>query len=253
MESLSLGGNMQTKNITIPLNKSEIVSGVIAAPENHRAGEGTGVIIAHGAGNDMDHALIVTISNGLAEAGFITMRFNFPYKEKGRKAPDSQEKLILTWQSVYNFLKTDAKFKTDKVVAAGKSMGGRVASQMIADGQMDVDRLVFLVYPLHAPGKKDKLRDAHLYLINSPMLFFAGTRDPLCDLALLKGVLDKLPSPWRLETIEGGDHSFVAPKSVKTTQEEIYGQILKKTIDWLSTKKGSIDEHNSTKSPQFFI
>ena len=132
-------------------------------------------------------------------------------------------------------------------------MGGRVASQMIADGQMDVDRLVFLVYPLHAPGKKDKLRDAHLYLINSPMLFFAGTRDPLCDLALLKGVLDKLPSPWRLETIEGGDHSFVAPKSVKTTQEEIYGQILKKTIDWLSTKKGSIDEHNSTKSPQFFI
>ena len=225
---------MKTKNITISLSNSENVSGVIAAPENYRAGEGTGVIIAHGAGNDMDHALIVTLSNGLAEAGFITLRFNFPYKEKGRKAPDSQEKLILTWQSVYNFLKTDTEFKTDKIVAAGKSMGGRVASQMVADGQMDADRLVFLGYPLHAPGRKDKLRDAHLYRINIPILFFAGTRDPLCDLALLKGVLEKLPSPWSLETIEGGDHSFVLPKSAKTTQEEIYGQILEKMINWLS-------------------
>ena len=234
MGSLSTGGDMKTKNITISLSNSENVSGVIAAPENHRAGEGTGVIIAHGAGNDMDHALIVTLSNGLAEAGFITLRFNFPYKEKGRKAPDSQEKLILTWQSVYNFLKTDTEFKTDKIVAAGKSMGGRVASQMVADGQMDADRLVFLGYPLHAPGRKDKLRDAHLYRINIPILFFAGTRDPLCDLALLKGVLEKLPSPWSLETIEGGDHSFVLPKSAKTTQEEIYGQILEKMINWLS-------------------
>ena len=224
---------MIAHRITIAVNNKEIVSGVIAAPENHRVGKGTGVIIAHGAGNDMDHALIVTLSNGLAGAGFVTLRFNFPYKEKGRRAPDPQEKLILTWQSVYNFLKTDAEFRTDKIVAAGKSMGGRVASQMVADGQMAVNRLVFLGYPLHAPGKKDKLRDAHLYRISIPMLFFAGTRDPLCDLALLKGVLEKLPSPWSLETIEGGDHSFVTPKSANTTQEEIYGQILKKTINWL--------------------
>ena len=233
MKSLNLGGNMQTNNITIPLSKGETVSGVIAAPDNHRPGKGTGVIIAHGAGNDMDHALIVAISKGLAEAGFVTLRFNFPYKEKGRKAPDSQKKLILTWQCVYNFLKTDEKFKTDKIVAAGKSMGGRVASQMIADGQMDADRLVFLGYPLHAPGKKDKLRDAHLYRISIPMLFFAGTRDPLCDLGLLKGVLEKLPSPRYLETVDGGDHSFVTPKSAKTSREEIYGQILEKTLDWL--------------------
>jgi len=74
MGSLRLSGDMKTKNITIPLNKSEIVSGVIAAPEKHRAGEGTGVIIAHGAGNDMDHALIVTISNGFAEAGAVEIR-----------------------------------------------------------------------------------------------------------------------------------------------------------------------------------
>jgi predicted alpha/beta-hydrolase family hydrolase len=225
---------MNIQRIAIPVNEEEAVSGVLSAPAAHIPGKGAGVIMAHGAGNDMDHPLMVTLADGLAEAGFVTLRFNFIYKEKGRRAPDSQAKLVLTWQSVYQYFKTDPNFRTDKIVAAGKSMGGRVASQMVADGQLNADRLVFLGYPLHAPGKKDKLRDAHLYRIAIPMLFFSGTRDPLCDLSLLKGVLKKLPANCSLETIEGGDHSFVPPKSSKTSQEKTYSEILKKTTEWLN-------------------
>lgn len=224
---------MISKKISIPVQDNESVSGIISIPPAYRAGEGTGIIIAHGANNDMESPLIVSFSKGLAAMGYLTLRFNFLYREKGRKSPDSQKKLILTWQSVYRFLKEDSKYRPDKIVAAGKSMGGRVASQMVADGLLPVDSLIFLGYPLHAPGKKDKIRDAHLYPIKIPMLFFAGTRDPLCDIQLLKNVLARLGPAADLETVEGGNHSFNLRKSDEKTQQEVYDGIVKKTIDWL--------------------
>jgi hypothetical protein len=113
-------------------------------------------------------------------------------------------------------------------------MGGRVASQMAADGLLPVAALVFLGYPLHPPGKKEQLRDAHLYRIAAPMLFFAGTRDALCDTDLLKNVLSRLSAPWELETIAGGDHSFDLPKSSGVAAEDVYEKIMKKTDRWLS-------------------
>ena len=108
---------------------------------------------------------------------------------------------------------TIQKFPVNRIIAVGKSMGGRVASQMVAEGLMDVAGLIFLGYPLHAPGKKDQLRDAHLYRIRVPMLFFAGSKDPLCNMDKLNTVLDNLPSYHDLEIIEGGNHSFNLPKS----------------------------------------
>jgi predicted alpha/beta-hydrolase family hydrolase len=113
-------------------------------------------------------------------------------------------------------------------------MGGRIASQMAADGSISAKALVFLGYPLHPPGRKEQLRDAHLYRINIPMPFFAGTRDTLCDLELLKPVVSRLKAPVDLEVVEGGDHSFVLPKSFKLSEEEIYDRILKRTITWLT-------------------
>jgi hypothetical protein len=105
---------------------------------------------------------------------------------------------------------------------------------MVADELLPVKKLVFLGYPLHAPGKKDQLRDAHLYKIAIPMLFFAGTRDALCDLNALTAVLERLRTAWDLEVIEGGDHSFRVPKASPAPQEEIYAQILRKAIKWLA-------------------
>jgi predicted alpha/beta-hydrolase family hydrolase len=226
---------MRTLKVTIPIADDEKVSGVVAVPADFQKGKTIGVILAHGAANDMENPLIVFLSNGLAESGYLTLRFNFPYKEKGRKAPDSQKKLVHTWKQVFRFLIDNPKFGTQKIVAAGKSMGGRVASQMAADGELPADCLIFLGYPLHPPGKKDQLRDAHLYELRVPLLFFAGTRDTFCDLDLLRMVLGRMKSNWDLEVIDGGDHSLGLLKSANMTQHEVYAHVLRTMIDWVKT------------------
>ena len=144
---------MESKKIKIKVD-DEVVSAVVSAPETLNTNSKTGLIFAHGAGNDMNHPLLVSVSEGLAEHGFITLRFNFPYKEKEKKRPDSQGKLIQTWLCAYSFLQTGDTYKTEKTIAVGKSMGGRVASQMVAQGLMAVDGLIFLGYPLHALGEE---------------------------------------------------------------------------------------------------
>ena len=110
-----------------------------------------------------------------------------------------------------------------------------MASQMVAEGLLPVGRLIFLGYPLHPPGKKEKLRDAHFRNIRIPMLFFAGSRDSLCDLALLKKVLGQVSAPWDLEVIEGGDHSFRLSKAASISQKEVHKRILEGTVRWLET------------------
>ena len=127
----------------------------------------------------------------------------------------------------------------DRVVAAGKSMGGRIASHMDAADQMAVEAMIFLGYPLHAPGRTDKLRDSHIYKIKKRMLFFAGTRDPLCNIEKLREVLQRLPGLHDLEIVNDGDHSFKLPKSSSRPAELVYQQIIKKCLQWLDriTKK----------------
>ncbi len=224
---------MKTIRVAIPLKTGEQVSGVVSEPDGFEAGKTPGIVFAHGAANDMDNPLIVFLSQALCETGYLTLRFNFLYKEKGKASPDSQATLVGTWQSVCRFLKVDKRFQTHDIIAAGKSMGGRVASQMAAEGILPARCLVFLGYPLHAPGKRNRLRDDHFHRIKLPMLFIAGTRDPFADLALLKIVLGRLNSPWELEIIDGGDHSLTLPKTAETTQRKVYERISEKMISWL--------------------
>ncbi|MGW8220648.1 MAG: alpha/beta hydrolase family protein [Syntrophobacteria bacterium] len=224
---------MNTETIRIPAMDGEQVLAVLSVPESNRAPGSVGVILAHGAGNDMHHPLLVSLSQGLVKAGYLTLRFNFLYREKKRKRPDRQNILEKTWASVYQFLRDHPRYKPETIVAAGKSMGGRVAAQMVAEGLLPASHLIFLGYPLHPPGKKEKPRDSHFDQIETPMLFFAGTRDSLCDLAALNRVLERLSASWELQIIEGGDHSFRLPKSAGRSQEEVYEQILRKTLKWL--------------------
>ena len=227
---------MNTEKLRIPIRDEEQVSAVLSLPENDFPAGQVGVILAHGAGNDMNHPLLVSLSQGLTTAGYLTLRFNFLYREKGRKRPDGQNILEKTWLSVFQFLQDHPRYRPEKILAAGKSMGGRVAAQMVAEGLLPVTRLIFLGYPLHPPGKKEKLRDSHFDQIETPMLFFAGTRDSLCDLAALNKVLERLSSSWELQIIEDGDHSFRVPKSAGRSQEEVYEQILQKTLAWLEAE-----------------
>lgn len=222
---------MRSEHIEIPIAEGEQVSGVLSIPDSDEMD--TGVILAHGAGKDMNHPMLIFLAEELANSGYLCLRFNFLYTEKGKKSPDTKDILYKAWKGAYRALAEHGKYRPKHFLAAGKSLGGRIASQMVAEKELPVDGLIFLGYPLHAPGRTDKLRDSHLYEIPVPMLFFSGTRDQLCDLQLLRQVLSKMIAPWELEVIEGGDHSFQVPKSYAIDPTEIYEQITCRIIEWL--------------------
>lgn len=224
---------MISENRSIDLDGRDRVSAVLSGPDLASESREIGLIFAHGAGNDMHNPLIVAVSEGLAAEGFTTLRFNFPYKEKGKKSPDSQTRLIHTWQRAWQTMQGNDRFPVRQIIAVGKSMGGRVASQMVAEDRMQAAALIFLGYPLHAPGRKERLRDAHLYRIEVPMLFFAGTRDPLCNLDKLKSVSKRLHCPHDLEIIDGGNHSLALSKSAVRTPTDVTNQITAKCLTWI--------------------
>ncbi len=163
------------------------------------------LVVAHGAGAGMDHPFLVGFCRAMGEAGVATLRFNFAYIERGRRSPDPERVLRETWLAAFE----DATGRAGKrpVLAGGKSLGGRIASMCVADG-MPAAGLVFLGYPLHPPGKTDRLRAEHLGRIGVPMLFLQGTRDPFANPDLLAGVLAGIGDRATLVPIEGGDHSF---------------------------------------------
>ena len=164
------------------------------------------VAVAPGAGSGFDAPFLVGFCDRLAELKVATLRFNFLYREQGRRSPDREAVLRSTWLSAF----TEARRRSRRgvpVLAGGKSMGGRYASMCTADG-MPADGLVFLGYPLHPPKDPDRIRDAHLYGIRVPMLFLQGTRDPFARTERLEPVLHKLGSSAVYVPTEGGDHSF---------------------------------------------
>ena len=225
---------LKNTKTTITVDSKNFVSGFIHLPEQSISGKKKGVILAHGAGNDMNNPLIVALADGLARRGFFAFRFNFPYKEKGKRAPDARELLEATWMAAFAHVRKTFDHEQTDIFLGGKSMGGRIVSHLVAEGSLSAAGLVFYGYPLHPPGNTDKLRDAHLYRIRIPMLFFAGTRDPLCRLEKLEPVLSRLQAPFELEIVEGGDHSFRVLKSLGLIPTQVFERLIDKTARWIS-------------------
>lgn len=188
------------------------VAAEIARPYDSRPDRGTVVILAHGAGTDMSNPLLSAVHLGLAERGLAAVKFNFPYTECGRRAPDRMPVLEACYRRVVDAVR--AELRPARLVLGGKSMGGRVASHLAAQG-VPCDGLAFLGYPLHPAGLPEKLRTAHLAAIRVPMLFLAGTRDRLCDLSLLRRAIAGLRGPVEVVVIEDADHSFAVPKRAR--------------------------------------
>jgi uncharacterized protein len=163
------------------------------------------LVVAHGAGAGMDHPFMAGFARAIAGHGIATLRFNFPYIERGRRSPDAEAVLRATWLAAFD----DARSRSDgrPVLAGGKSLGGRIASMTVADG-MPAAGLVFLGYPFHPPGKPERVRDEHLHRITVPMLFIQGTADPFAKPEIVRKVLRKLGRAAEQVPIEGGDHSF---------------------------------------------
>ena len=208
------------------------VSAVVAYPEGFTAGRVPGVILAHGAGNDMTNPFLVAVHEGLARHGYLSVRFNFPYTEQGRRAPNPAPVLEACYRSILAAVRADKGLRPSQLVIGGKSLGGRIASQLAAQG-VTVEGVLLLGYPLHPPGRPEKLRTEHLTRISVPMLFFAGTRDPLCTLELLRQTLKRLFVPVKLHVIAEGDHSFVVPKRSGRTQEDVYEEIITVSSAWI--------------------
>jgi predicted alpha/beta-hydrolase family hydrolase len=166
------------------------------------------LVLAHGAGSGMRSPFMAGFAEGIGRLGVATLRFEFPYMQAGRRAPDRPQVLLEAWGEA--FAQGVERAGGRPVFAGGKSMGGRMASMAAADG-MAAAGLVFLGYPLHPPGRPEKIRDAHLDAVPVPMLFLQGSRDPFAQPGLLAGVIARLGPRARYVEIAGGDHSFRVP------------------------------------------
>ena len=195
-------------------------------------GEGdTAIVLAHGAGGNRRTPFLVTIADSLAAAGHRVVLMNFPYSEDKRRAPDPPAVLEAAVDAVAAY--AEKTLGARKVILGGKSMGGRMASQLVAKGRPAAG-LVFLGYPLHPPGQVEKLRDAHLGRIEPPMLFIQGTRDAFARWDLLEAVVARLPGAT-LHRVEDGDHSFRVLKRTGRTAKDVEADIVSAITSWLGT------------------
>lgn len=186
------------------------------------------VALAHGAGAGMDSDFMRSMAAAVSAGGARVCRFNFAYMELGKKAPDRQSVLEDTYRAVVEELRPRA----DTLVIGGKSLGGRIAS-MVASQGVPVDGLVFLGYPLHPPGRPERIRKAHLPDIKVPMLFVEGTRDPFCPLETLEEVRAELTAPNAVAVIDDGDHSLKVRKSSGRSTEEAWAEAATAVTEWL--------------------
>ncbi len=192
------------------------------------------MVVAHGAGAGQASPFMVRTATGLAERGVITATFDFPYMASGRRAPDRPEVLERCWREAIDAAR--ARFDVLPLFIGGKSMGGRIASHVAAQGGDGVAGLVFLGYPLHPPGKPDQRRDAHLPAIRQPMLFVQGTRDAFGTADEIRALLPRLQRAT-VHEIAGGDHSFKIPGRGAPKPETVLAQIVDTVRDWIASQR----------------
>ena len=228
---------LATRRRRIALPGGGAVSSIVALPPGFRGpGRIPAVVLAHGAGTDMRSPFMSALHTGLAREGFVTVKFNFPYTEARRRAPDPRPVLERCYRAVLEAVVQDRTLAPPWIAIGGKSLGGRIASYLAASGA-PVQALLLLGYPLHPAGKPDQLRADHLPSISVPTLFIQGTRDALCDMDLLRPLLGRLPHA-ALHTIDGGDHSFRLPRRAERPDEEVWSAIVAVAARWLRSVRG---------------
>jgi uncharacterized protein len=207
------------------------VSALLELPPDARAL----YVLAHGAGAGMHHRFMEAIAAGLAARRVATLRYQFPYMEAGGRRLDPPGVLEATVRAAVAGAAQAAPALP--LIAGGKSLGGRMTSSAAAKGPLPgVRGLVFLGFPLHAPGKPGTQRAAHLEQVQIPMLFLQGTRDALADLSLIRGVCERLPHAT-LRVVEGGDHSFAVLKRSGRTETEVMAELVETIVAWM-TREG---------------
>ncbi len=213
------------------------VSASLMRPENAR----WLMALAHGAGAGIRHDFMTGLAQSLAKHGIASFRYQFPYMERGRRAPDPPSILLATVRSAVAAAREHGRDLP--LLAGGKSLGGRMTSTAASQEPLPgVQGLVFFGFPLHAPGKPSSERGEHLFKVRLPTLFLQGSRDNLADLTLLRPLCDQLRAQGqvRLHVIDGGDHSFHVPKKSGRTDENVLAELGKVVAVWASNLEGNV-------------
>jgi uncharacterized protein len=192
------------------------------------AADGVRVVLAHGAGAGQRHPFIVNVARRLAAAGLNVATFDFPYMEQRRRVPDPASVLEHRFRQVIEQVRT-ADGGSRRLFIGGKSMGGRIATQLAAQGEA-VKGVFALGYPLHPPGKPLQLRSAHLPKITVPVLIVQGERDPFGTPSELEPVIGTMGAPVRLQIVASGDHSLGA-KGVSPNQ--LHDWLASVIVEWI--------------------
>lgn len=222
------------KPVTIAVDDATRVSGLLQAPANVRAC----YVLAHGAGAGMKHAFMAAVANELAERGIATLRYQFPYMEKGGKRPDPPK---LAHAAVRAAVAEAARLVPKlPLIAGGKSFGGRMTSQAQAAAALPgVRGLAFLGFPLHPAGRPSQERAEHLFDVQIPMLFLQGSRDPLATLDQLEPVCKTLGKRATLEIFPDADHSFHVPAKTGRKDPEVRADVLNRLAAWTDNILGT--------------
>jgi len=188
------------------------------------------MVLAHGAGADMNHEFMAYFAEELGSDSLAVARFNFRYIEAGRRSPDKQPVLEDTYRDVVQEIVDDRS--PQRLFIGGKSMGGRIGSHIVASGT-EANGLVYLGYPLHPPGRPERIRDAHLGDIKAPQLFVEGTRDPFCPLETLAEVIGKRKLKADVVVIDDGDHSLKVRKSSGRSTKQAWDEAIEAITTWI--------------------
>jgi predicted alpha/beta-hydrolase family hydrolase len=186
------------------------------------------LVLAHGQVMSIQHPFMEAISAALARHGIATLRFNFPYAEAGRAQPDGGSLLLETAEAATREAERRAARCPGGEV--GGAYGGAGAAALA-----HVVGLVFLGYPLHAPGRPSAVNAGKLDGLKQPMLFLQGTNDPLADLTLMQALVERLGPRAKLEIVQDGDHSFALPEGSPRTEAEVYEQLASAIADFAAT------------------
>jgi predicted alpha/beta-hydrolase family hydrolase len=190
------------------------------------------LILAHGAGAGQQSSFMTSFARAIAALGVDVVTFNFPYTEQKRRLPDRRPVLESCYQSAIEAVRQAVPSAHDALFIGGKSMGGRIATQVAAaDVNVPVTGLVLLGYPLHPPGKPAERRDAHLPAVGRPVLFVQGSRDAFGTPEELAPVVARMSPPGVLHVVEGGDHSFKV--STRAEQANVFEEVQRSIVKWI--------------------
>jgi predicted alpha/beta-hydrolase family hydrolase len=219
--------------VSIAVDDARHVSGLLQTVPDARAC----YVMAHGAGAGMAHPFMAAVANGLAERGIATLRYQFPYMEQRSRRPDTPK----VAQAAVRAAVAEASRQVPRLalIAGGKSFGGRMTSQAQSASPLPgVRGLAFLAFPLHPAGRPSDERAAHLFTVQTPMLFLQGTRDELADLRLLQQLAGRLGSRARLALFQDADHSFHVPARTGRKDSEVIVELSDALAGWIDTVIG---------------